>query len=164
VHLIIAAVEGVVTFAVILFIHKMRPSLVLGGAQVEGKMSARAVAASLLVAALVVGGFFSLLASGLPDGLEFVLGGAGGEGAGRPVLERPVIDEGKVPPSAEAVASFQENLAPLPDYSKRATGGAEPAAWWTSLSGVAGSLLVLVVMSGVAWGLRRKKEARAASQ
>jgi cobalt/nickel transport system permease protein len=155
VHLLIAAVEGVVTFAVIFFIHKMRPALVLDGAPVEGKMSGRAVAATFLVVAMVVAGFFSLLASGLPDGLEYVLGDHEQE----LVLDRPVIDEAKVAPVAEAARGFQEKLAPLPDYSKPAANGAEPAAWWTSLSGILGSAIVLAMMAGVAWALKRKEAA-----
>jgi cobalt/nickel transport system permease protein len=156
VHLIIAAVEGIVTFAVILFIHKMRPALVLDGAPVEGKMSARAVAGTFLVVALVVAGFFSLLASGLPDGLEYVLG----EHEQKRVLEGPVINEAKVAPVAEAASGLQEKLAPLPDYSKPAADGARAPAWWTSLSGIVGSAIVLALMGGVAWALRRRERAR----
>jgi len=160
VHIIIAAIEGVVTFAVILFIRRMRPALVPGGTHMEGKMSVRAVAATMLVVAMVVGGFLSLVASGLPDGLEYVLAGRQHPQQAGPALDKPVLDEEKIPPVVEAATGLQERLAPLPDYSARATegaGGAEPAVWWTSLSGVLGSFIVLVLMSAVAMVLRRRK-------
>jgi cobalt/nickel transport system permease protein len=165
VHLIIAAVEGVVTFAVIAFLQKMRPALVLGDSGLSGRMSPRAVAATMGVVALVVGGFFSLVASGLPDGLEYVLGNQPPTAETQPALGKPVIDESKLSPSVQAATDLQDRIAPLPDYSKRpATPGDEPAAWWTSLSGVLGSAIVLVLMFALAAILRRHDKTPQAEQ
>ncbi|MEW6360459.1 MAG: energy-coupling factor ABC transporter permease [Planctomycetota bacterium] len=146
VHIIIAAVEGAVTFAVVLFVHRMRPSLVLEGAQVEGIMSRRAVAGTILLVALVTAAFLSLVASGLPDGLEYVLG------------KRMVVDESRVSKSAIAVTEFQDRTAPAPGYSRRVAEGEEAGPGWTSLSGIVGSMIVLVILYGAAVLLRQRRK------
>ena len=164
VHIIIATVEGAVTFAVVLFIHQMRPSLVLKGAQVEGMMSRGAVIVTILLVALVTGAFLSLIACGLPDGLEYVLGDQERAQENKLVLDKVVVDESKVPKSVTAVTEFQDRVSPLPDYSKRVNEGQEAGAGWTSLSGIVGSLIVLAIMYGVAMLLRQRKKAATAEQ
>lgn len=156
VHLLIATVEGIVTFAVVMFIHQMRPSLVLEGAAVEGRLSRRAVIASLFVVALAVGAFLSLLACGLPDGLEYVLGDEERAKENKLVMDRVVVDESKVSSAAKSATAFQDRLALLPDYSKRVAEGEEAGIGWTSFSGILGSLIVLGILYGVALLLRRR--------
>ncbi|NOZ21084.1 MAG: cobalamin biosynthesis protein CbiM [Planctomycetes bacterium] len=152
VHILIATVEGAVTFAVVLFIHKMRPSLVLEGAEVEGMMSRKAVMVTVLLVALVTGAFLSLIACGLPDGLEYVTSG------------KTVVNESNISKSVTAVTRFQDRVSPFPGYSKRAPEGHEAGAWWTSLSGILGSLIVLAILYAVAMLLRQRKKATPAEQ
>jgi hypothetical protein len=54
------------------------------------------------------------------------------------------------------VSSWQERSAPLPDYSLR---GEKAPRYWTSVSGVVGSLVTLGVVYGVALAVRRRRPA-----
>ena len=78
IHLAIGLVEGLVTAAVLVFVHEARPAL-LRNADAEqtgdAKQSLKTVVAVLAAAALVIGGGLSLLASANPDGLEWALFG-----------------------------------------------------------------------------------------
>jgi cobalt/nickel transport system permease protein len=86
VFVLTAALEGVITVAVVRALERMNPKWTAGDAQ------ARPVLAALGLAALVlaVGGF--LVASALPDGLERVAGLVGLEGKERVLLQAPLPD------------------------------------------------------------------------
>jgi len=169
VHLIIAAVEGAITFAVVAYLRQVRPALV-GPSAAAGpqRLSRKAVAASLLVTAMLVAGVASWFASSHPDGLEWSY-----------IEHKYGTAPQAVKPSSEAMATaddVQAKYAPMPDYSKRSAplgaaeaeaGGeaeAEQAAedtWgsvdgWRSLAGVTGTGLTLLLVYGLAVLLRRK--------
>ena len=157
VHVLIASVEGVVTFAVITTIGRVRSELVdprvAGG---TGRLSRTAVTISVLIVALLVAGLLSLLASSHPDGLEYVLGDSD-----RSPLGRTVVPDADVSPAVLSVSAWQEKTAPLPDYSVRAEGEPETSPYWTSLAGVLGTAVTLALLYGIALGLRhRNKKAR----
>ena len=77
IHLAIGLIEGLITTAVLLFVYESRPELlrdVHPGAE-KGKGSLATTIVVLAVAAALVGGGLSLLASSNPDGLEWSLFG-----------------------------------------------------------------------------------------
>lgn len=132
IHLAIGAVEGLITAAVLSFVHEARPELLwgVGEGKGEGRLSYKKTLGILAAAAVLVGGALSLFASSLPDGLEWAMERT----AGTAELEA----EG----GAYSIASgIQGALSFLPDY---AFPGSESAAG-TVVSGIVGALLVLVI-------------------
>jgi len=151
IHLAIGAVEGLITAVVLCFVYEARPSLLWGVGE-EGMMSEKKEKLSLgktvgvLAAfAVIIGGLLSLVASSLPDGLEWSIEKI----TGSTELEA----SGSV---YDTLASAQEKIALLPDYSFR---GSESAAG-TSFSGIVGAIIVMVVcilIAVVIKNVRRKK-------
>lgn len=133
IHLAIGLVEGVITAAVLLFLYAARPSLLWGADEAEaGTFSLSNVLAIMSAAALVLAGGVSLLASELPDGLEWSLermtGSTELESAGS---------------GAYALATqIQELTALLPDYN---FAGGESAAG-TSVAGIVGAVVVMLLV------------------
>ena len=148
IHLAIGLVEGLITAAVLCFIYEARPELLWGvGAETKEKkarLSFGKTVGVLAICALLVGGGLSLFASAYPDGLEWSMEKV----AGTAELEA----EGG---AYDTAASVQETTAFLPDY---AFPGSESAAG-TTVSGIAGSLLVVAVCVGASYAFRffRKK-------
>ena len=132
IHLAIGTVEGLITAAVLVFVHEARPELLwgVGETDLEGKLTFRSTLTVLAVGAAVIGGVRSLFASAFPDGLEWsmekVVGTAELKGAGG------IYD---------LAAAVQERTALLPDYAFK---GSESAAG-TSFSGIVGALVVIGV-------------------
>lgn len=133
IHLVIGLVEGGITSAVLLFVFNARPSLLKGngvsGAQRQ-PMGVMAVSMILGACAVVIAGLFSLFASSNPDGLEWSVMRVAGS------LEMEA--EGTLYQLAEEA---QESMALLPDYG---FSGSD-SLFGTSLSGILGALLVLVL-------------------
>lgn len=78
IHLAIGLIEGLITAAVLLFLYEARPELlrdVRMSGETTGKVSFKGTIAVIAIAAVLVGGGLSLLASGNPDGLEWSLFG-----------------------------------------------------------------------------------------
>lgn len=98
-------------------------------------MSGRRFFAVGLLLALLVAGFGSYYASNHPDGLEFVADKAG------------FLD------SADKAKSTDE---PFADYTTR---GVEDERLTGGIAGVAGVLMVLVLMGGITFVVRRRKPA-----
>ncbi len=149
IHLAIGIVEGLVTAAVLVYVHSARPEL-LESVQVKKHLSRQLsltkVLAVLGVLVLLVGGGLSLFASSYPDGLEWSIDGvlkqsdaipASGEGE-----LREVSAEGGV---YDAFAGVQEATAVMPDYAFKDSGSAAG----TSVAGIAGSFVVLLLAGGV---------------
>lgn len=135
IHLAIGLVEGLITAAVLCFVHEARPELLwgVGDTQKEGKLSFKKTIGVLGVGAAVIGGVLSLFASAFPDGLEWsmekITGSTELESAGG------IYD---------FVAGIQEKTALLPDYAFK---GSESMAG-TSVSGIVGALVVVGVCVG----------------
>ncbi|GHV33446.1 cobalamin biosynthesis protein CbiM [Clostridia bacterium] len=72
IHLAIGLVEGIITAAVLVFIHSARPEL-LDAANTEPAKSVNRVALVILAAAVVIAGGFAAFASANPDGLEWAI-------------------------------------------------------------------------------------------
>ncbi|MBP5305924.1 MAG: energy-coupling factor ABC transporter permease, partial [Lachnospiraceae bacterium] len=157
IHLAIGLVEGLVTSAVLIFVHETRPEMIEGLNDTENagkKVSAKAVITILAVCALVIGGFFSLFASSNPDGLEWTLFGneEGGYSANLALDEE---DYGVSSSISETAGKIQESTSFLPDYAFTNS----ESALGTTVSGIVGSAIVaaFVVCLSFIGGFFRKK-------
>jgi cobalt/nickel transport system permease protein len=112
VHLVIGLVEGVVTAAVLCFIHETRPEIIDAARSGEpiGVPMKKALAA-LAVLTVVAGGALSLFASSNPDGLEWAIGRTTEKSLG---VETELEAEGGV---FDIAANAREKTAFLPGYS-----------------------------------------------
>lgn len=141
IHLAIGLVEGLITSAVLLFVYQARPEMLEGGIEKEeSRFSFKKTMVILLCAAVLIGGGLSLAASSHPDGLEWSIEKITGS--------TEVEKEGNS--VHEAAETIQEKTALLPDYAFK---GSESLAG-TSVSGIAGSLIVLVVCVGACYGFK----------
>lgn len=133
IHLVIGLVEGIATAAVLCFIYQCNPTLLdgMGEQNTKAAMSRRKVITILLIMALIIGGAFSIFASGNPDGLEWSMEGV----AGTTELDA----EG---PVYRIAAKIQEFTAFLPDYSFKNSAESN-ATSETSASGVIGGGITL---------------------
>jgi len=153
-HLIIALAEALITFGVVAYVVRVRPQLLESrfatGSVASGRVGFPGVIASLLIVALLLGGVGSLFASSFPDALDSVTGGHPARSLVR-TNEDPTITQ---------TTHLQEKSAPLPEYSIRGHN-----AWWgTSLSGVLGTVVTLVVVWIIGRALRRPRPAPEVSE
>lgn len=132
IHLAIGTVEGLITAAVLVFVHEARPELLwgVGETDLEGKLTFRSTLTVLAVGAAVIGGVLSLFASAFPDGLEWSMEKVAGTAE--------LKSAGGV---YDLAAAVQERTALLPDYAFK---GSESAAGG-SFSGIVGALVVIGV-------------------
>lgn len=142
IHIAIGFVEGLITAAVLLFVNEARPEILqnIPVSEANGKLSFKKTIIVLAAAALFTGGILSLFASSNPDGLEWSMEQLTGSGE----LESK---EGSAYLVAEQV---QETTALLPDYAFKDS----ESSFGTAFSGVAGSLVVLVICVGVCLAFR----------
>ncbi len=159
IHLAIGIVEGLVTAAVVGYVWKARPEIL---AAPGGKVPApgwKPVLISLAAATLLVGGILSWFASSHPDGLEWAMFHT----SGREELTAPEAGVHR------SLASLQEKTTFLPDYGFKAGETVAPveetegaAAVWpvvdagTSVSGLLGGLLTLVLAAAIGWLIKKR--------
>jgi cobalt/nickel transport system permease protein len=157
VHFLVGFIEGLVTVAVLAYLQQLRPDIVADSLPGTVRLSKNAVLATLLFFAVLTGAGLSLLASGLPDGLEWSY-------AERP--DQPGFQTIVSNPDARitAVDDLQSRYSLMPDYSVRATkpdnvtgSQAHAGAGWTSFAGILGSAVTMAVIWLTAWMLRRKQ-------
>ena len=109
IHLAIGIGEGLATGAVLCAVRRYRPELLAGQPANKGLRKSLAVIA---LAALLVGGSFSWLASSQPDGLEWSIERTAG-----------VAEIEAAPDEAHrAATALQERTAALPDYGTSTAG------------------------------------------
>lgn len=149
IHLAIGFVEGLITAAVLVFVHEARPELLYCSTESEkkeGKFSFKNTLVVLAVLTVLIGGGLSLVASSNPDGLEWSIEKITGS--------TEVESEGGI---YETVGSVQETTALLPDYAFK---GSE-SSFGTTFSGVIGSVIVVGVCVGACYIFKffRKKQA-----
>ncbi|MHC4645828.1 MAG: energy-coupling factor ABC transporter permease [Planctomycetota bacterium] len=161
VHLLVGFVEGLITVAILGYLQQVRPDIVLGRLPGKIRVSRNALLATLAVFTVITAAGLSLIASGLPDGLEWTYA----ERPDQPDFKPTVANEDS---KVAAVDDFQSKYSPLPDYSLRTSKigqsprqGAEAAAAWTSFAGVLGSALVMVLIWLVSRLLRRSQSPKA---
>ena len=157
IHFLVGFVEGLVTVAVLAYLQQLRPDIVADSLPGTIRVSRRAVLATLAVFAIVTGAGLSLLASELPDGLEWSYAERPDQPDFQPVVSNP---DARI----AAVDNIQSKYSPLPDYSARSSRLGEVAeqqadvgAGWTSFAGVVGSLLTMALIWTTARVLRRKQ-------
>ncbi|MDR3305935.1 MAG: energy-coupling factor ABC transporter permease [Clostridiales Family XIII bacterium] len=157
IHLAIGIVEGIVTAAILVFVHNARPEILTAAAAygktqaaADGKpRSARKVILVFAVIAAACGIGLSLLASSYPDGLEWSIAGV----TGAPELAAQGA-------AADALAAIQERFSFMPDYDFAAGDGTG-----TSVASIVGAILVFAAAGGAALLIRfAKKSKRAKAQ
>lgn len=150
IHLAIGVVEGVATAAVVLFVATARPDILQSTTLLQaGEKSMRRIGISLLLVTVLTGGFVSWYASDLPDGLEWSIAHV----TGSDELESP---EAGVHKAADDV---QQKTAVMPDYAL--PGEPDDGRAGTTLSGLLGSFLVLLLTGGGAMLLRSRNRKKA---
>jgi cobalt/nickel transport system permease protein len=147
IHLAIGVVEGIVTAAILCFVHSARPEILEStnnGGRISGGTPMRKVVAILAAATVVTGGLLALFASSYPDGLEWSVEGVAGTAelaAGGPAFEN--------------AAAIQEATAFMPDYDFANAGdGPLPG---TTAAGIAGGALTLLLAGGTGLIISRAK-------
>jgi len=161
IHLAIGIVEGLVTAAVVAFVYKARPVALLEPAAASaGSGNLRRVLIGLLLAVALIGGVLSWFASDNPDGLEWAMGKV----SGKEELESPSAGIHK------SLSRIQETTAFLPDYGFKSAEtvvavteqvGIEHGKWpavnpGTSVSGMVGGLITMVLAGLIGYGLKRR--------
>lgn len=149
IHLAIGFVEGLITAAVLVFVHEARPELLYCSTEAEkkeGRFTFKNTLVVLAVVTVLIGGGLSLVASSNPDGLEWSIEKITGS--------TEVESDGGIYETAGAV---QETTALLPDYAFK---GSE-SSFGTTFSGVLGSVIVVGVCVGACYAFKffRKKKA-----
>lgn len=125
IHLGIGLVEGIITGVVVTYLFNQSPHMIYTETlNTTQNWFYKKNILRIAVITLIIGGFVSLFASSNPDGLEWALEIAGGS----------------VETSSEL--SFQDSVAPLPDYGFRSETISPTIG--TSASGIVGSLITLI--------------------
>ena len=160
IHLAIGIVEGLVTAAVVSFVWKARPEIINAAEHSVpiGKIDMKKILLGLVVAAVIAGGALSWFASSNPDGLEWAMF----KTSGKEELESHETVH-------TSLSGIQEKTSFLPDYGfkKSEPAEAEPEAdvktsWpaidaGTSVSGLIGGTLTLLIVVLIGLGLKRRK-------
>ena len=156
IHLAIGIVEGLATAAVVSFVARARPEVLMIDPAGSAKTPIR-VFVGLLIATAWLGGAVSWFASGSLDGLEWSIEKTSGS-EDLPEADGEVHSE---------LAALQSKTAILPDYGFKtpAEEGSDADRWpavdaGTSVSGLVGGLITLAIAAGIGYCLKagRKKE------
>lgn len=128
IHLAIGIGEGLATGAVLYFVQKYKPELLMQNAQLEPtaneKSGFRKPVLIFAILALVIGGTFSWTASSNPDGLEWSIFQVTGD-------TEPAVSISSN--SYEIAQNIQESTALMPDYN-------------TTFAGITGGVIVVIVI------------------
>ena len=148
IHLAIGFVEGLITAAVLVFVHEARPELLYCSTEAEtkeGKFSFKNTLVVLAVLTVFIGGGLSLVASSNPDGLEWSIEKLTGS--------TEVEADGGI---YETAGSVQKTTALLPDYAFKDS----ESSFGTTFSGIVGSVIVVGVCVGACYIFKffRKKQ------
>lgn len=149
IHLAIGFIEGLITSAVLCFVYDARPELLWGigkeNRSGKGRLSIKKTMAIFGVLTIVIAGGFSLLASSLPDGLEWSIKRLTGN--------TEVNASGSIYHLANKI---QETLSIFPDYKWKSSN----AIVGTSISGIIGGVIVVAFCVSCCYLVRifRKKK------
>ena len=149
IHLAIGIMEGIITAAVLCFVHKMRPEIMestYAKTTIQSGVPMRNILVSLVVITVLVGGLFSLFASAYPDGLEWAIEKI----AGTTELEA----DGSV---MERAATIQEATAFMPDYDFK-NAGEDGSGTGTTVAGIVGSVFTFLLAGAVAFAIYAVKK------
>ncbi len=154
IHLAIGIVEGLVTASVISFVFNAKPEILRNAipASPTGHRPFRTTMLAFLAAAIITGGIISWFASKNPDGLEWAIIKVTGQSEMKGSEQRVHA----------ALASFQDKVAFLPDYSFRKPQEKsdqkmrEATRLGTSVAGLVGGTLTLGLSLGIGFLLKRR--------
>lgn len=159
IHLGIGVVEGIVTALIVSFIYQARPDVLESTLNDKplGELPIKTLTVAFLVAAVLIGGFLSWFASENPDGLEWSIARITGS--------EELPENGTR--QHEQLAHLQEQTAILPDYAlatKEGQNGVENTLaddrTGTSLSGLVGGAITLVLCMAIGIFLRKRSPAQ----
>lgn len=143
IHLAIGVGEGLATAAVLLFVQKSQPSLLMPeSAKTASRRSVRGAVIGFAVAAAVIAGGLAFLASSDPDGLEWSIGKVAGTAD---------LAAGHAGALSEGAARIQTATSVMPDYD-------------SSFAGIAGAAMVLILVWAVTGLITRTRRHAAASR
>jgi len=153
IHLVIGVIEGIITAAVLCFIHKMRPEIIESANTGESlvKVSTEKVIIMIAAAAVLLGVVVSLFASEYPDGLEWAIGRTTEHSTG---TETEIEAEGGI---YDVTSAIQDTTAFLPDYE---FAGDPENALGTSVSGLIGAAVTfgIAAATGLIISLAKKRK------
>ncbi len=151
VHLAIGMSEGIITAAILSFVYRVRPELLWTGKQPANStsnsalFSGRQIIVTFLIAFVIVGGCLTLLASSSPDGLEWSVNRVAGE--------KSIHSTGVIYTISEKIRGL---TSLFPDY----TVAGKDTHTGTSLSGLIGGVLVMILLGIVSRLIRQTKRGR----
>lgn len=163
IHLAIGLIEGIITAGIAGYVKKARPELLESDFWSHPAgigVSLKKILAVFAIGAFITGGALSWFASTNPDGLEWSIEKITGSSE--------LSDKGRG--MSQRLKELQEKIAFLPNYNFKSASGdktdqqASPAQTGiyagTSLSGIVGGAVVLILIMLVAFGIRltRKKK------
>ncbi len=123
IHLAVGLGEGLATGAVLWFVQRTQPSLLIADRQAEHKKpNMKKVLLAFGAAAIAIGGGLALLASADPDGLEWSIAKVAGDDFG-----------GTTDKISQIASNLQSATAVLPDYESH-------------LSGIIGAIIVMAMV------------------
>lgn len=147
IHLAIGLVEGLVTAAVLCFLHAARPELLTAALEekkISGGVSLKKVLITFVALAAVLAGVVSLYASQHPDGLEWSIQNI----TGSTELKRSDAVH-------KAAGKAVKKTALMPDYATDSKGGGTAAA---GLTGSAVTLAAAAGIGGAVHAVRKRKK------
>lgn len=137
IHLAIGLGEGIATGAVLIFVNRYRPDLINGvSSNRNAKGGVKKIVIWFAVAAAVIAGGLAFLASEKPDGLEWSI---------EKITGTTDIEAEHTGALSSAADHIQQTTAIMPDYDN-------------TLAGIAGALMVLILVWGITTLLVRKKK------
>lgn len=148
IHLAIGLVEGLITAAVLVFVYESRPEMLYQiQTEKKEKLSFNKTLVILSVCFVVIAGVISLFASSHPDGLEWSI---------EKITGSTELDAAQqsIYNTSEKV---QQHTAVLPDYAFKGSD----SVLGTSVSGIVGSVVVLVLCGGACWIFTKNKRKKA---
>jgi len=145
IHLGIGVVEGLITAMIIDYLYRHNSDLIFNEtSSVNAKDRLGSLVLLLSLATLVIGGFLSAYASSNPDGLEWSIDRTSGQQA--LASDSTLIN---------TIDQVQEHVALLPDYQLNTDKLPENIS--KGLSGIIGSLIVLILTFAIGFFLRRRR-------
>lgn len=150
IHLAIGLVEGFATAAVLLYVKKSQPSLLFDAKNFtqSNKHSFASLIGAFAIVALLCGTTISWFASSYPDGLEWSIASVLGH-------EEAELSTGSA--LHHQLATAQESTSLMPDYALSSSAGETEEGSLinleTSLAGLLGSVLVLLTVCIIGFGI-----------
>jgi cobalt/nickel transport system permease protein len=151
IHLAIGIIEGIISAAILCFVHKMRPEIMESSFEriaIKNDVPVKNILVVFIVLTLIAGGVLSLFVSKHPDGLEWSIKNITG------------ATELKTKNSlSEGAALLQEKTAFLPDYNFP-DAGEKGTAVGTVIAGVSGGIFTFLLagLSVLIISITKKKQ------